>query len=243
MGKSARCTDMTLFQHHIQIRRFIIPRTWIQRLRTNWLYSLAVLTGSVNWCPCGRIESWVDALCGTRQPRGSGGWSWWWVISRQAAWTSSCLPQYPEAHPSSSGCNRPCENNYFCGVTGVHCCATLPSPPQGDHSSCTAVQLLNTASRALFLAKVGNLQNSFTLQIYFSPQNIKWRWEAHCLAIISQGCSPLSATELCLICLGRCWRGTRGRLMFMCSGMWNHKTVSLNTCISPKLQLLFFSKM
>lgn len=54
---------MTLFQHRIQIRHFIIPRTWIQRLRTKWLYSLAVLTGSVNWCPCGRIESWVDALC------------------------------------------------------------------------------------------------------------------------------------------------------------------------------------
>lgn len=91
-----------------------------------------------------------------------------------------------------------------------------------------------------FFSKVGSLQNSFSLQIYFSPQNIKRRWEAHCLAIISQGCSPLSATELCLICLGRCWRGARGRLMFTFSGMWNHKTDSFNTCISPKLQLFFF---
>lgn len=204
----------------------------------------------VQSCHIAWPDQWTDArAAGVRVEwshcvtRGSGGWSWWRVIRRWAAWTSSCLPQYPEAHPSSSGCNRPCENNYFWGVTGVRCCATLPSPPRGDHSSCTAVQLLNTASRALVLAKVGNLRNSFTLQIYFSPQNIKWRWEAHCLAIISQGCSPLSATELCLICLGRCWRGTRGRLMFRFSGMWNHKAVSFNTCISPELQLLFFSTM
>lgn len=52
-------------------------------------------------------------------------------------------------------------------------------------------------------------------------QNIKWRWEAHCVVIISHGWSPLSITQLCLICLGRCSRGTQERWMLMFSGMWN----------------------
>lgn len=64
----------------------------------------------------------------------------------------------------------------------------------------------------------GKTLKSFSLPMY---QHIKWRWEAHCLLVISHGWSPLSITQLCLICLGRCWRGTQERWMLMFSGVWN----------------------
>lgn len=64
----------------------------------------------------------------------------------------------------------------------------------------------------------GKTLKSFSLPIY---QNIKWRWEAHCLVVISHGWSPFNITQLCLICLRRCSRGTQVHWMLMFSGMWN----------------------
>lgn len=61
--------------------------------------------------------------------------------------------------------------------------------------------------------------NYFFLTLSISPSEQKGIWEAHYRVIISQGRSPLSASELCLICLGRCWRGTQQRRMFMFAAM------------------------
>lgn len=74
--------------------------------------------------------------------------------------------------------------------------------------------------------------NYFFLTLSISPSEQKGIWEAHYRVIISQGRSPLSASELCLICLGRCWRGTQQRRMFMFAAMWNLTALFWHPCIA-----------
>lgn len=74
-------------------------------------------------------------------------------------------------------------------------------------------------------------------------QNIKPGWAAHCLVIISHGWSPLSITQLCLICLGRCWRGTQERWMLSClvaREIWQRDSLQQLHFSTPPALLFFF---
>lgn len=162
---------------------------WI--LLLNW----AGILRSPVCCSCSWIKSLARAMCVMRLP----------VASRQPLSGLDILlsSALPSTHPSSSGCNHPSENATSMESEGSAPVLWQTRKEITYHSQtcdCRILPVSPASSR-----KVSKLVFFPSLySIHFPPQNIKWRWEAHCLVIISQGWSPLSASELCLICLGRC---------------------------------------
>lgn len=170
---------------------------------------------------CYRIKSLARAMCVMRL------WLRLPVASRQplsshaAALTSSCHLHYP---PSIHHLENT-EKKQFYGVPGIQLCIEKP-----------ARKWLVIQSSCFFLMEgrgvIAKSSNYFFLTLSISPSEQKGIWEAHYRVIISQGRSPLSASELCLICLGRCWRGTQQRRMFMFAAMWNLTALFWHPCIA-----------
>lgn len=130
-------------------------------------------------------------------------------------------PTLPTEHPSSWKHWK----KQFYGVPGIQLCIEKP-----------ARKWLVIQSSCFFLMEgrgvIAKSSNYFFLTLSISPSEQKGIWEAHYRVIISQGRSPLSASELCLICLGRCWRGTQQRRMFMFAAMWNLTALFWHPCIA-----------
>lgn len=177
---------------------FILSRVFNRLLpENNWewilLLSWAGLLRRTVYCPCHRIESSAYPMCDVRQ------WLWMPVASHQPLSSLDILlsSAVSSIHPSSSGCNHPSENSTCVESRGYAAVQRQTREEITYHSQLCDCWILPVC----FLK--GSLQ---TLSLFRSifPSEHKTKMRSHCLVIISQGCSPLSATELCLICLGRC---------------------------------------
>ena len=117
-------------------------------------------------------------------------WLWLPVASHQPVFSLDILlsPTSPIMHPSSSRCNHPSEN-----ITSAEILSCASTKPQGNHLSFADAWSQNTSSISCFsffvlsFFFISKSQKYFSHPVNFSPQDVKRRWEAHCLVIISQG--------------------------------------------------------
>lgn len=123
----------------------------------------------------------------------------WQVISQGAARASSCLPHYSAHIHHLQNAIIPLKTPLRHSLKDAPVCILEPKRKWLSAHRCVIVIVRRRQPPFLFWK--GKTLRSFSLRMY---QNIKRRWEAHCLVIISHGRSPLSVTHLCLICLGRC---------------------------------------
>lgn len=151
--------------------------------------------GSLLFMPQDRVEL---MLC---VKWGCGYGCQWQVISCRAAWTSCCLPRYPANIHHLQDEIIPLKTPLLWSLSDPLLCNDKPARKWLITHRCVIGEYCQPL---LFFFSKGKSQHFLSPQPFSPFRNIKRRWEAHCLVIISHGCSPLSATELCLICLGRC---------------------------------------